>query len=284
MKLRKFLSLYGLVVGVLLAGTEVRAHNPPGVPIAAPGPLVCQTQFFKIQAKLGPSGEFPIPVACVNHSGETCSDYGYSVSTLSPTGPNIDNTIVAVSADQDLDGTTPASNVFAPGEGDSQSNFLKLAKHEYSVRFRPASPTKTAEVHIFIAGSSRPRLSTVLVSAGTKSTDSCVIAGPGVGGGAVNPNAVVATSTTFSSPANNCPVILVRDAAGNITEVLPAPGSDPACTTEVIAINEIILNGQPLHFAGDGITTGGVTILGNTHRCTTYILSSGTAIRRGTHC
>ncbi len=183
MQSRKFLllSAAGVAISALLVATHVSAHFPAGVPVTPPGPFVCTTTNFKVEAILGPSGEFPVDAPCLSHPGQTCADYGYKISSLSTTGPNVDHTVFANSADQDLDRTAPTSFVSVPGAGDNTTNFLKDADHEYAVRFN-SSNTKSVEAHMFIVGPSTPRISSVLIRSGTKITESCLIAGVGVVG------------------------------------------------------------------------------------------------------
>lgn len=276
------LSAIGVAIGGLLVASQVNSHSPGGVPVTTL-PLTCTAPAsggWTITLVPVTGSSIPTEVECTGsgHSGK-CSKYKYTVQN--PVGgTNPDHVVFAVSADQDLDFAGPQTpGVQPPGSpnGDSTTGFLFLAQHEYPVRVN-AAPLNPAEISI--VGPSTPRISTVLVKKG-KLTASCLIAGPGIPG---NVNAVTATSTTFSSPANNCPVIFVRNAAGVVTDVLPGPGFSGCSISGPLPISNITVDNQALHFAGDGVSTGGVTILGSTDKCTTYILSTGFARKVGTHC
>src|SRR5262249_54120834 len=253
---RKLLAMGVVAFGVLFAATQVSA-NPTGVPVAEPGPFSCggsgspTMPDFTITAIRGPNNEFPIVVAC-NPTGPNasrdCADYGY---TITPTSNlNINHTTVAVSADQDLDGTSPtppAAKISPPGAGDQTSGFLAKAFHEYTVRFNSLNKDRTA--HIFIVGPSAARITTLLVG-GTASTDeSCLIAGPGVG---VAPFKPITTEQTVTCAGGKCTCELTFDAANNITSV-----TSPDCP---VIQTILTINNSPVTFIpNEGITIGNGT-------------------------
>ena len=186
MQTRKQLLLCAAAVALcaLCAATEIRA-NPSGVPVTEPGPTSCTTLNgtgnFTITAELGPNGEFPQVVACSNpvNAGKQCALYAYDISSPSK---NVDHTVFAVSADQNLDSTNPISpptGVNPPGVGDNATGFLVFADHEYTVAFNAAGSKRT-HVEMVIVGPSAARITTMLVRSGTKITEHCLIAGPGV--------------------------------------------------------------------------------------------------------
>lgn len=284
MQPRKPLLLFELtfVMGLLLAVSEVKAHFPAGVPVSSQAPLSCKTSAgnWQIAAIPDSGGSWPHIVSCTSHSG-LCSLYKYSVSPLGKFSTP-DHVVFAVSADQDVDRAGPSASVTPPGTsgGDSATGFLARAQHEFPIRLNP-TPSLPAEISI--AGPSSPRISSVLVKKGND-FESCLIAGAGIGG---NVNAVIAASTVFTSSANNCAVEIRKNANGVVTDILllPPPTSDPACSTSpALSISDITVDGLELHFAGDGVTNGGLTILGSTDKCTTYITSTGGVRKIGTHC
>lgn len=242
-----------VAIGTLFTATEVRA-NPTGVPVAQPVPLSCTTVNFRIDAILGPNGEFPIPVTCVNNPGLpdlSCADYGYNISSNTK---NVDHTVIAVSADQDLDSTSPAAFVSAPGAGDKVTGFLKNARHEYTVRFN-SSKTKSVQAHVFIVGPSSPRISSVLVRSGNNDDDgggisqSCLIAGPGVAGDPFQP---ISLTQTVMAAGGKCVVELIFDNNGNLADIHT---DTPGCE---MGQGNVMINGEPLqnNTSPNGITFG----------------------------
>ena len=143
------------IVATLIAAAHAWP-NPAGAAVPESPPLSCQTANFTVQVLMG--GGFPKPTQCVN--GQACLDYGYSISS---TTLNVDHTVFAVSASQDLDSVTPSNVAVAlPGVGDTVTGFLVNAKHEYAVRFN-SSGTKAVEVHMIIKGASKPRIGSILM-------------------------------------------------------------------------------------------------------------------------
>jgi len=242
-----------VVMGALFATAEVKA-NPSGVPVSDPGPFSCTTSSFKVEAILV-GGAFPAIVPCPTNPGQNCSDYGYKVSALSPTGPNVDHTVFAIAATQDLSSTNPSGSFVSPaGAGDNTTNFLINAKHEYAIRFNSAN-TKSVEAHIYIVGSSSPRVSSVLVRSGTKLTESCLIAGAGVAGDPFQP---VFQEQLAVVAGGKCNAHLIFDSTGNLIDVT----TDPPC---VSARPEVVfVNGQALQ---NNTSASGITFGENTTTC-----------------
>jgi hypothetical protein len=206
----------------LLAGAEVGAQSPPGVPVTQPGPLACETTNYRVAAITGSGGEFPIAgLECTGtHPGEACADYGYTIN--SKTNANVDHTVFAVSADQDLDATTPTAVVSGLGVGSNVANFLALAQHEYTVRFN-SSQSKATEAHMFVLAPTAARTTTVLIRGGNK-TESCRIAGPGV---AFDPFKPQTATQDVVCAAGKCICHLTFDASGKIVSVT----TDSPCST-----------------------------------------------------
>jgi hypothetical protein len=172
------------------------AANPAGVPVSELPPLSCTTVptydgFFTITAITSdgtPTGTYPIPATCSTASGPVpCSDYGYRISSTTMT---VDRAAFSVSATQDLNPrtTTPGPltgsvTVFPPGQGaggyEESRGFLADALHEYVVRFNN-SYQPVVEAHIFITGQSSARIGTVLLRTGSKNSQRCLIATPGI--------------------------------------------------------------------------------------------------------
>jgi hypothetical protein len=114
------------------------------------------------------------------------------------------------------------------------------------------------------------------------------IEGPAVSA-PIDTNAVTAAATVFSSPANNCPVEVFRDPAGNVILVRFAEGADANCTLRQVQLSEVTVDGVPVEFIGvDGTGGGGLVIIGSTHACyrlfdqrtgTVYLISTtGTSV------
>ena len=105
---------------------------------------------------------------------------------------NIDRAAFSVSRTQDLNprtttapltGTAGTVSVFPPGQGaggyEESRGFLADAVHEYVVRFN-YSYAPMVESHIFISGQSTARIGTVLLRSGSKNSQPCLIAAPGI--------------------------------------------------------------------------------------------------------
>jgi hypothetical protein len=206
------------LIGLVAAGSTIfsvgATANPPGVPVGAP-PLSCTTVSSKgsggnysVEAILGPNGEFPAQAQC---NGQACSDYGYKVSSL--LGTTISQSLFAVSADQDLYSTDPSSFVAGLGDGDSTTAFLKYARHEYPIRFN--SNATVFEGHIYILGSSSPRIGTAYIRGG-KVDESCLIAGPGVEG---NPFVQQSVQKTVVAAGGKCQVTLHYNNKNEVTNI-----------------------------------------------------------------
>ncbi|HCU53887.1 MAG TPA: hypothetical protein DIC36_06275 [Gammaproteobacteria bacterium] len=188
--------------------------NPPGVPVGDP-PLSCTTvssngsgRNYSVEAILGANGEFPAQVQC---NGGTCSDYGYRVTSLS--GVTISQSLFAVSADQDLYSTDPSSFVADLGAGDSTTGFLKYTRHEYPIRFN--SNDSVFYAHIYIKGSSAPRVGTAYIRGG-KTDESCLIAGPGVAG---NPFVQQAVTKQVVAAGGKCQVTLHYNSKNEVVNI-----------------------------------------------------------------
>ena len=238
---RKSLQLALVVVtsGLSLMAVEVQA-NPAGVPAPQPVPTSCTTTNFTIAASLGPNNEFPQVVPCnsATNAGKQCAKYAYTISSSSK---NVARTIVAISADQDLDSTIPTApptGVLPPGTGDPATKFLANAAHEYAVAFT-ANPSKSSRIEVTVVGPSVARLSTVAVKgAGNKPNsynnknekdepdndgqkiESCLIAGPGVPGDPFQPMSVTKTEVVAGG---KCVARLIYDANGKLTDVRTDP-------------------------------------------------------------
>jgi hypothetical protein len=115
------------------------------------------------------------------------------------------------------------------------------------------------------------------IVSGTGTSDTCLsnattgIAGPG---DIFNPASIVSTTQTFSSPANQCPVDVIRNAKGDIVSVKISssaaswcgPGG-PGTQITSVPVSNLSVNGVPLEFAGSGSPGGGIFALGSTHSC-----------------
>jgi len=170
---------------LVLASVSAAYANPVGAPVSEVPPLSCSTPSYTVEA-IAANGTFPIPSQC---SGEDqpCGDYGYKISSKSA---SIENVVFAVSASQNLFGTSGAvAHVMNVGTGDSPTGFLAFARHEYAVRFdgpnvKSSSTTSTIQssnssggprsltVHLFTSGASKARISTALIHGGSKHDDS----------------------------------------------------------------------------------------------------------------
>jgi hypothetical protein len=194
---------------------------------------------------------FPVPVACtsVNNAGKQCGQYRYTVTPLK--GQSTDHVLFAVSADQDLDSASPSASVAPPGAGDSKTDFLRFARHEYAIR---VNPTPQIPANIIIVGPTSPRISTVLVTKGNNK-ESCLIAGPGVLG---SPFSAVSLTQTQLVAGGQCVAHLTFDALGNVIDV----ETDPPCT---VSTTPVSVNGEPLR---DNRNPNGITHGNGT--CTTY--------------
>jgi hypothetical protein len=198
------------MIGALFAAGQAGA-NPAGVPVSESPPLSCQTPAFTVQAVTGAGGQFPKPAQC---NSQPCSEYHYRVSS---TTLNVDHTVFAVSATQNLFSTSPTATVSAAGDGDTATGFLANADHEYAVRFNSAG-TKSIEARIFISGSSKPRIGSVLVRSGTKRAESCLLATPGAAA-VVDPFQPIYQSQIVTVAGGHCVAQLHFDASGILFDV-----------------------------------------------------------------
>jgi len=213
--------LCGCLIGMVATGSVMfstsATANPPGVPVGDP-PLSCITldsrgsgNNYQIEAITGPNGEFPVAAPCLTDPGKQCADYGYMVTSL--LGETVSQSLFAVSADQDLDGTRPSAFYKPPGDGDSSTGWLKYARHEYPVRFN--SNGTVFEGHLYIRDVSSARISTGYIRGG-KIDESCLIAGPGVPGIAFESTPM---STDESAAGGKCPARLYKNAKGEVINI-----------------------------------------------------------------
>lgn len=290
--------VFNFLVGVMAVGSVMfstgATANPPGVPVGDP-PLSCVTvdsrgggNNYSVTAILGTNGEFPAVKPCDSNdpSQGMCSDYGYTITSLS--GVTISHSLFAVSSDQDLYSTDPSSFVASPGDGDSTTDFLKYAEHEYPVRFNERA--STFDAHIYIKGSSSPRIGTAFIQGG-KIDETCLIAGPGIEG---NPFVQKAVSKQVVAAGGKCKATLhynSKNEVVSITNVANVDPNDPNVVCQAdhppvqqgkkIKLNISDASGNPLPIQDgidgrDGITFGTGT--------TTMYLPSGWAICTAAPC
>lgn len=219
-------------------GTELRA-NPPGVPVPSPPPLSCTTPTATINAVLGPAGEFPQTVACLDpgNVGKECGEYRYDII---PTG-NIDHVAVGVDATQDLDSTDPSSpptGVNPPGTGDNPSGFLERVQNAYAVTFNASASKKTTVAMSIVAPTSADH-TTVVSRAGSKSIGSCLISGPGMGGDIFK---TLPITQSVVCAGGKCTCDLTFDAGGNLIAVTSA---SPGCNVTGELVVTIDTGGGP---------------------------------------
>jgi len=281
--------LFSFLIGLVAAGSGIfsmsATANPPGVPVGDP-PLSCTTAGksgggnYSVEAIPGPNGEFPAQVQC---SGGTCSDYYYKVTSLS--GVTVSQSLFAVSADQDLYSTDPSSYVADLGAGDSTTGFLQYTRHEYPIRFN--SNASVFYAHIYIKGSSAPRITTAYIRGG-KVDESCLIAGPGVAG---NPFALQAVTQQVVAAGGKCAATLHYNNKNEVVSITGVSSLVPgvSCYADKPAIPpgkqfKLNLSGdpnnpQPIQDGIDG--RNGITFGTGT---TTVYLPSGWAICTATPC
>ncbi|HWP23761.1 MAG TPA: hypothetical protein VNM15_06195 [Candidatus Binatia bacterium] len=130
------------------------------------------------------------------------------------------------------------------------------------------------------------------IVSGTGTTDVCLsnpttgIVGPG---DLFNPASIISTTQTFSSPANQCPVDVIRNSRGDIISVAFNANAAQTCgPITVTDVSQISVDGKALEFAGSGTPGGGIFALGSTHACmrlfdpstgTVYLISvTGTSV------
>lgn len=261
-----------MAVGSVMFSTGVTA-NPPGVPVGDP-PLSCTTvdskgggNNYQVEA-IAPNGEFPVTVPCPTDPGQKCADYGYNIS--SPSGKKISQSLFSVSADQELDSASPApAYVAEPGDGDSTTDFLKYARHEYPVRLN--ANDDALEAHIYIKGGSSSRVSTAYIRGG-KLDESCLIAGPGVAGNPFTPKTV---SKDVVAVGGKCEAKLHYNGKGEVVNITNVQSTAPGVTCYADkpqkpnnlpnnALPKFLLGDQPIQDvdAPNGITFGtGTTIV-----------------------
>lgn len=237
-------SAAAILVGALFAAGEVVA-NPTGVPVAEAPPLSCSTSFFNVT--LNSTGSATCPTA----SASPCTKYDYTIAAKSPTGPNVDHTVFAVAATQDLNATNPTSSVSPPGAGDNTTGFLAGARHEYAIRFN-SSNTKSVNAQIFISGPSTPRVGSVLIRSGSKILETCMLATPGIASDTFQP---LFQTQQVTVAGGKCVATLTFDTSGNVVDVTT---STPGCFVGSPSGGELTVGGQPLknNSGPHGITFG----------------------------
>jgi hypothetical protein len=261
--------LFAAVVVICVAlftAIEVRAHTPDGVPTAQPGPLTCDTvrsdgmgsSSWRITAITGTNGEFPVSVSCTQHSSSQCAKYEYTIGRLASL--NADHIVVAAAVDQDADDTSidpscgggSCISIRDPGAGAQTKSFLQWAWHEYAIEYN-ASNASTVTVSVSVVAPTVPRTTTVFVNSGN-TTESCVVAGPGVLQNRLQPTT---TQETVSCAGGECTCTITYDPAGNITNV--TTGGSCVLTTD----NTLTINGEEVSF----IPNQGITVGQNTSTC-----------------
>lgn len=241
--------LFGaLFVGAGAAVASGSGTPPSGAtpPVPESPPLSCSTANFSVTSS-------PTPATC---GTGPCTDYGYAISSSTK---NISSTVFAVSATQLTVETAPAAYVGLPGQGDGPTDFLEWAQHEYTVRFN-ANYTKSFEAHIRVAGSSKPRVGTVLIKSGS-SYESCLIATPGIAGDTFQP---VFQSQTVTLAGGKCTATLVFDSNGDVSDIInptPIPPNTNCLVGSPTSDNPVLVNGTPLRNNSGpyGITFGNGT-------------------------
>jgi hypothetical protein len=164
--------------------------------------------------------------------------------------------VFAVSATPNLFSTSPTATVSAAGDGDTATGFLANADHEYAVRFNSAG-TKSIEARIFISGSSKPRIGSVLVRSGTKRAESCLLATPGAAA-VVDPFQPIYQSQIVTVAGGHCVAQLHFDASGILFDVTT---DTPGCLEGQPTGGVLIVNGEELrnNTGPHGITFGNGT-------------------------
>ena len=243
--------------GLLVAGAAI--SFPVGVPVAALAPLSCTTPSGAWTITLVPKspgvGTIPYAEPCLTlpgNSGKTCSVYKYAISGETPS-----HILFAASADQDLDALNPGnlSSVAVPGAGDTVTGFLTYAKHEYAIRL---NPTPGVPVELWFVGGSKPRLSTVVINKG-RTTESCLIAGPGVAGDPFQP---ITLTQSVLAAGGKCAANLIYDAAGNVVDVTT---NTPGCFVGSPTVaRPLLINGEPLR---NNTNPHGITFGNGTSTC-----------------
>jgi hypothetical protein len=168
--------LAALFAAWTVAGTAIAQIG--GVDEKPPMSCRSESQAFGLTA-VPENGKFPSIKPCVAAPSQTCSYYTY---TVSPTTINIDHAVISVSATQQFVQTSSSGTATVPialGDGDSATQFLLNAVHEYPVRLN-AQPIKGGTFTITTLGASQARVGTVLFRSGTRRTEKCLIAAPGV--------------------------------------------------------------------------------------------------------
>ncbi len=235
--------------GLFVAGAAI--SFPLGVPVLNTTPLSCTTPSgaWTVSLVSNSTGSIPYATPCVSSGnlGKICSTYRYMITGSSTP----DHVLVNASADQDLDSLNSGSSVSSPGVGDSKTAYLKYAQHEYPITL---NPTPGAPLDVAFVGPSQPRMSTVVVSKG-RTTESCLIAGPGIPRDPFLPRFL---SQTALVAGGKCEVNLTFDTAGNVIDVNPAAGS--SCIKYEGPVN-VNVNGGPLrnNTGPHGITFGNGT-------------------------
>ena len=249
-------SAAAILVGALFVAGEVAA-NPDGVPL--PGgespPLSCTTSNFVVTLA---------STAATTCGTSKCTEYTYTVNSKTL---NVDHTVIAISATQDLDnsGTSNPKSVGDLGVGDNVTGFLAGAVHEYAVRFQ-TSNNKSVTWKVSILGASSPRIGTVLIRSGSKILEKCLVATPGIASDTFQP---AFQSQTVVLAGGKCIATLVFDASGNVFDITNLTPTGPGITcfpndvdfTQPPRNGVVSVNGAPLknNSGPHGITFGNGT-------------------------
>lgn len=244
-------------VAAAVGGVLAWAGSASGqtVPVAETPPTSCTTPTFSVSVQVNQG--VANPAQC---GAQACDEYVYTVTSASY---SIDHTVVAVSASQKVLSTLPGSTIAPLGVGDSATGFLKYADHEYPVRFN-CSAGKSEVAKMYLPAGSKPRIGTVLVRSGTKKTESCLIATPGVA--PTNPQfQPVYVTQKLLVAGGKCIADLIYDQTGQLVDVqLAAENTNPDCRAGQPSDGVVLVNGEPLQ---NNVSPLGITFGTNTTTC-----------------
>ena len=247
--------LCGCSIGVVASASVMFSMSAA----AAGLPLSCTTvntkgggYNYQVDAIAGSNGEFPLTVACPDDATMQCTDFGYTVSSLS--GATVSHTLFAAAADYVIqDDPSASEDIYEPGTG-SPDGFLEFARHEKAVRFN--SNATTFEAHVYVEGVAEAGATTAYVQGG-KIDESCLIAGPGSVGTLADVWQPMTSEKNVNVLHGACDATLHYNGKGDLVNITVPAGS--ACVTgQVPAGAKASLGGEPIQNANvpEGISFG----------------------------
>jgi hypothetical protein len=284
--MRRRLAINGAVLGLML---PLVIGLGPAAPARAQGgslPQVCMTGQSTYKVEFVGVGPSPVAGRFV---------FGYRLTAINSAAlKKISRVVVVVSRGVVPSDITNVYNSLTPpspissvqksgfGTGDSATKVGTGDTNAFVVAI-PIQPGTALTIPFFLESKiGRVGLMSIGVDTGSAGFATCLsnvtdtvagptgIVGPAVADTPVDFDSVIAASSILTSPANNCPIEVVRNGAGTIVAVQYAPHAPASCLAndvEKVPLSELFVDGLSLHHIGDGNAGNGLFVLGSTDKC-----------------